>query len=295
MRSTFSAFREGAMTQPPRSQISIPDVEGILYVMPAFAARTFGAKLLAGVRLGRPPGTLVHEGVVVLFDGLTGQAKAIVDGGAITQLRTAAVSALATDILAPVDADSLALIGAGTQARTHLAAITTVRDIRRVRVWSRSLSRARSFVESVAGTTSASMTFCKSAQAAMRDAAIICTLTASSSPVILGRWLEAGQHLVLVGSSRPDARELDGEGLSRCRIFVDDKRAALTEAGDIIMALEEGFLTMASLEGDLVELVTHVHPGRKNSSDITLFKSVGLAIEDLTAAEAAVHLTESRL
>jgi ornithine cyclodeaminase len=209
-----------------------------------------------------------------------------VHAGAITAIRTAAVSGVATRLLANEDAATLALLGSGAQARSHLHAMREVRPIRRVRVWSRTFENAQAFARETHAQHGLHVTAVHTSQEAIDGSDIICTVTAATQPVLEGLWLHGGEHINAVGSSVPPFRELDTEAVVRARVFVDSRESALSEPDDIRVPLAAGAITEHHLLGDLADLASGKCHGRTSRDDITLFKSVDLAIEDLAAAQA---------
>lgn len=286
MRETFAARAGGRTIQPARSAVRTPDGLGTMLTMPAWISdpAALGVKVVS-VFPGNPQrGLDSHQGAVLALDPATGQVLAILEAGAVTAIRTAAVSAVATDLLANPDAADLALLGAGAEARTHLAAMAAVRKLRRVRVWSRSAARARAFAEATTVPGGVPVEVMASAGDAVADASLICTLTASPTPVLEGRWIAPGAHINAVGAHTPETRELDTDAVTRARIVVDARESALQEAGDLLIPIKERRLRIADIGAELGEVIIGTRPGRTSSAEITLFKSLGLAIEDVAAA-----------
>jgi ornithine cyclodeaminase len=222
--------------------------------------------------------------LVVLFDGDNGVPVAIMDASEITAIRTAAASGVATRLLARDDAADLAIIGSGVQARTHLEAMIAVRPIRRVRVHSKTPDNSHRFAEAAATRHTIDVQVAQDARAAVEDAEIICTTTSSRQPVLLGEWLPPGVHVNAVGSSIPAARELDAGAMAKSRLFVDRRESTVNESGDFLMAKQEGAIDEGHILAELGELLTGQAEGRRGDDEITLFKSLGLAVEDLVAA-----------
>jgi ornithine cyclodeaminase/alanine dehydrogenase-like protein (mu-crystallin family) len=248
-----------------RTSFEVPGQGGYFYVMPAYAG-ALGAKLVTFYPNNQ--GLPTHHATIILFQPETGEPLATMDGRLITEMRTAAVSAVATRLLARPDAAVLALIGAGVQARSHLEALRLVRDFREVRVWSP--RSAGSFAREHGVRAAAS------AEEAVRGADVIVTATTSQTPVLRGAWLSPGAHVNGVGAPRPDWRELDDELLRRARIIVDSRAAAAAESGDVIAA--------GHVEAELGEVVAGTAAGRTIPDEITLFKSLGMAVEDVVTA-----------
>lgn len=290
MEQTLATLARGDAVQPLRTATWMPDRKGLLGTMPGFLGRprTLGIKVVTVFPGNHGTELDAHQGAVLLFDVSNGCLLAIVDASEITSIRTAAVSAAATRCLAREDASTLAILGSGTQARTHLEAIRLVRDLRQARVWSRSHQHARRFAarESAGLHVQAVPT----AREAVEGADIICTVTASREPILCGEWISPGAHINAVGACLASMRELDGQAVARSRLFVDRRESALNEAGDFLLARAEGAVNDDHILGEIGEVLIERVPGRTDDDEITLFKSVGLAIEDLAAA---LHVYET--
>ncbi len=288
MAAAYRALARGEARVPPRSALVPPDRAGALAWMPAWFAPAsgpvFGIKASTVFGRNRSTPYRSHQGAVVLFDGEHGRPLAIVEAGAITEARTAAVSALATRLLARPDAGRLALFGSGAQASAHLAALRAVRPVREVRVWSRNPDNARRFARAEAERHGLPVDAVETGRAAAAGADLICTATAARVPVLLGAWIAPGAHVNAVGASVPPFRELDGEAVRRSRLFVETREAALAEAEDIRIPLREGLIGEDHVLAELGELVERGAAGRTGPAEITLFKSVGLGLEDVAAA-----------
>ena len=260
-----------AVVQPLRTMLAVPGQGGFFAVMPAYAGGALGAKLVTFYPDNRDVPT--HHALVLLFRPDTGEPLATMDGTLITEMRTAAVSAVATDCLARADAAVLGILGSGVQARSHLEALRLVRGFREVRVWS---PRSAGDFATRFGVSAAA-----SAEAAVRGADVIVVATTSRAPVLQGEWLAPGAHVNAVGAVRPDWRELDDETLRRARLYVESREAATREAGDVIAAGEPF--------AEIGEVLAGTRPGRGNAQDVTLFKSVGVAVADIVAADLVLR------
>jgi alanine dehydrogenase len=284
MEGALRALSAGKAILPLRPVIWTPERTGALAAMPAFLEepRCFGIKVITvfpkNVRCDP------HQGAVLLFEAEEGRLLAILDATEITAIRTAAVSGLATRLLARDDARTLAILGAGTQARTHLAAVLAVRNIDEVRVFSRTSEKTRAFAERESKKHGVRLTASASAEEAVRGADVVCTTTSSKTPVLIGEWLAPGAHVNAAGASVAADRELDGPAVARSRLFVDRRESALAEAGDFLLARAEGLVADDHIVGELGEIVLGRVRGRTSPSEITLFKSVGIAVEDVAAA-----------
>jgi ornithine cyclodeaminase len=284
MRAALLALAAGEAHQPLRMVVQPPGAAGLMAVMPSYLGGVdpqFGLKAV-NIFHGNPArGLDSHQGAVLLCDGSTGETLALANGAAITELRTAAVSAVATDALARPDAGDLAIIGSGVQARAHLAAIAGVRNLSRVRVASRRLEHAQRFAAEQGPQCPVEVEVCESVEAAVAGADIVVTATNATEPVLRREWLTAGAHVNAVGASLPGARELDSATVATARLFVDRRESALNESGDYLLAARDGLIGPAHIRAELGEVLAGTAPGRTGPEEITLFKSLGLAVEDL--------------
>ena len=286
LEAALRALSSGNAVVPLRQKVSLPDRSGLLGLMPGYLGdpRSFGLKVVTVFQRNHDVGRPSHQGVVMLFDVESGAPLGLFDAGAITAIRTAAASGAATRVLARADAGDLALMGSGVQARTHLEAMRCVRPLRRVRVWSRDDAHAREFAEREAQRAGIPIEVTRSAEAAVKGADLICTTTAASEPILQGEWLSPGAHVNAVGSSFATHRELDATAVKRARLYTDCRESASNEAGDFLIAKREGAFGDEHLLGELGEVLLGRVPGRRSPDDITLYKSLGVAVEDLAAA-----------
>jgi len=286
MRDALTSLADGDVVMPLRTKVGLPDGSGLLGLMPGYLGNpeSFGLKVVSVMPKNHGTGYDSHQGVVMLFGTEHGEPLAIIDATAITAIRTAAASAAATDALANKDAGDLALIGTGAQGRTHLAAIRCVRDIRRVRVWSKTPANAERFAHEEGDRFKIDIEAADSAEAAVRDADLICTTTASREPVVRGEWLSSGAHINAVGACFPAARELDTETVRRARLFTDSRESCLNEAGDFLLARAEAKIGDDHVLGEIGDVFSGKIPGRTSHDDITIYESLGVAIEDLASA-----------
>lgn len=298
MEEALADLARGRYHQPLRRMMFPPGAAGLLGMMPAYRDSSmdgdplFGLKAV-GVFGGNPAlGKDAHQGAVLLFSGETGELIAVMNASAITAIRTAAVSAVATKLLARRDAGDLAIVGAGVQAATHLAALALVRPLRRVRVASRRTERARSFASSMQRRYEVLIEAVESVEDAVRGADLIVTATSSADPVLRREWISPGAHLNVVGSSTAKRREVGSDVMAVCRLFVDRRESTENESGEYIHALREGAIRPGAIQAELGELLLGSAVGRGSPDEITLFKSLGLATEDLAAA--AYLLGEAR-
>ena len=290
MEQAFADLQRGSLHHPLRTFWAPPAVNGVTVWMPAYRSSPkpmFGTKLLFVINDNPSRGLDSHQGQVILADGETGQLRALLDASAVTGIRTAAVSAVATRLLAREDASELAIIGTGVQARKHLESIPLVRRIERVHVAGSTIDRARQFTEQVAAHTPCDVAPAASAEAAVRAADIVVTATSSPRPVIDRDWLRPGTHVNAVGASRPAYWEIDPRVYADAVAFCDRRESLQAEAGDFLQAVANGFVAGIDAVGELGELIAGARDGRRSPEQITLFRSLGLAIEDLAAAEFA--------
>jgi ornithine cyclodeaminase len=285
MASALKALGQGAAENPLRSMMWLPDKRGLLALMPSFMGQSMGVKIISVMPGNHDTQYDSHMGAVMLFEAQHGRPLALMDASEITAIRTAAVSGVATRLLAKADAGDLAILGTGVQADSHLEAMLVARDIKRVRVWSRHAENRESFAARAKTRYGVEVEPVDSAQAAVTDANIICTTTSSSEPVLMGDWLSPGAHLNVVGASVRTSREVDTAAIVKSRLFVDRRESTLNEAGDFIIPKQAGAIGDDHIQAELGEILLGQHPGRTSDDEITLFKSLGLAIEDLASAE----------
>jgi len=276
MAEALASLARGEMYNPLRFVVRPPGEASLMGIMPAHRggeSKLWGLKTVAIFPGNSARGLDSHQGFVALFDGETGETRALLNAGAITAVRTAAVSGVATRLLARDDARTLALIGAGIQARSHLDAMRAVRDFDHIVVFSRTPGK-------LAGIEDA-----PSAEAAVRDADVICTTTNAAEPIIDRAWLKPGVHINAVGSSIPTTRELDTATMRDAALFVDRRESTITEAGDFLFPQREGAIGPEHIRAEIGELLIGAGEGRRSQDELTVFKSLGLAVEDLAAAE----------
>ncbi|MDZ7361949.1 MAG: ornithine cyclodeaminase family protein [candidate division KSB1 bacterium] len=287
MAEAFKMLAAGKTILPLRPIMWLPERFGALGMMPAYMQdlNAMGLKVLTIFPGNHGTSYDSHQGAVLLFEAKHGCLLAIMDATEITAIRTAAVSGLATKLLAREDAGDLAILGAGTQARTHLEAMRLARKITRVRVWSRNADHAKKFAARESQRFNINIETRPTAKEAVIGADIICTTTAAAEPVVSGEWLKAGAHLNAVGAFTPLTRELDTAAMLKSRLFVDRRESALNEAGDFIIPKTEGALDDSHIRGEIGEILLGQIAGRTSPDEITLFKSLGLAIEDLASAQ----------
>lgn len=272
MQQALIDFSAGGVIQPLRQFINIDSYNGVFGLMPA-VSNAMGIKLVTFYPDNQAKGLHTHHALILVFDPETGEPLAVMDGRLITEMRTAAVSAVATRLLAAPQTPVLAILGSGVQARAHVEALCCVRDIEEIRVWSRSTANAATFAAQVGATV-------MGAEEAVRDADIVVTATAATQPILQGAWLKNGAHVNAVGWNGPDGRELDDEAM-RCLVFVESRDAALDQAGNV---RGSHATIMAEIGAALVS------PDRTWQEQTTIFDSIGMAIEDVSAAQLILDL-----
>jgi ornithine cyclodeaminase/alanine dehydrogenase-like protein (mu-crystallin family) len=288
MADVLASLARGDALNPLRAGYRLPGGKGLVATMPGALGGhepgAFGAKLISVFPGNREVGLKSHQGLIVLFEGEHGAPTAVVDAAAVTEIRTAAVSGVATRTLARENAHDLAILGSGTQAMSHIHAILAVRPVSRIRAWSPTRARLEAFADHASSHGQVGVEPVASAQQAVQGADLICTVTAATQPVLLGEWLAAGAHVNAVGSSVASARELDAEAVRRSRFFVDRRESALNESGDLLSAIREGVIDDSHIAAELGEVLIGAAEGRGTAEEITVFESLGLAVEDLAAA-----------
>jgi ornithine cyclodeaminase len=300
MATVLAEHARGRTYLPLRSVMMPPEAAGFMGLMPGWrgpdhdSAATFALKAVCIIPGNPARGLDAHQGLVMLFDGENGRPTAILDASAITQIRTAAVTAVATRVLARQDARTLAIIGAGTQARAHLEALATAGDFEQVRIYAPTQAHARALVEQ-AGHSGAELRLARTAEEAVRGADVVVTATSAREPVLRRDWLQPGAHVNAVGASTPHAREIDTATVAASALFCDSRESLRNEAGEFRLAITEGLIPGEEhVRAELGEVLAGTAPGRRDDAELTLFRSLGLAIEDLAAAQSAVAAAAER-
>jgi ornithine cyclodeaminase len=286
MRRAMIALSEGRAVVPLRSVLTMPDARGMFGNMPGYLAdpECFGVKLVSFMPRNEPPRYSSHLGLVLLFESEHGCPVAILDAAEITAIRTAAASGLATRLLARPDAGDLAILGAGEQARSHLEAMLAVRRLRRIRVWARDRQKADVFAAAEGARHGVAIETTASVPEAVEGADIICTLTKAREPILFGDWISSGAHLNVVGSSIASAAEIDTAAVARSRFFVDCRNSTVNEGGEYLRAVRSGAVTAAHIAAEIGEVANGTKPGRTSRDEVTLYKSLGVAPQDLASA-----------
>lgn len=277
---------QGAALQPIRTKMDVPGTGGFLGMMPGAISEPacFGIKVVSAFPANSRQGLPAHRGLVMLFEPAHGALVAIIDGREVTAIRTAAASAVATDVLARADARVLGIYGYGEQALTHVEALRHVRPFDRVLVWGRRHAQATNFAQNIEARFDVGAKAVREPDEVARHSDVICTATSAADPFFLGEWLRPGMHLNIVGSSIPATAEIDIETVARCRVYADFRQSALTLGGDIGRAIAAGAISPEHVLGEIGDVLMGRLAGRQGPDDITLFKSLGMVSEDLTAA-----------
>ena len=290
MRTALAALARGEADQPLRTLLKPEHAAGLMGLMPAYLSGRDPAYAVKAICVtpGNPArGLDSHQGVVLLSSAQTGEPLALLNASAVTEIRTAAVSAVATDLLARADATELAIIGTGVQARAHLKAISASRRLTQVRVAGRDAARAGKFAAELAGPDGPPVTACGSAEQAVAGAGIVVTATSSAEPVLRREWLAPGTHINAVGACLPRHRELDANTVAAAGFFADSRESVRGESGDFLLALAEGAIGPDHIRAELGEILIGSAPGRADDQEITVFESLGIAVVDLAAAALA--------
>ena len=291
MEEVLASLARGELYNPLRSVARPPGADTLLGLMPAYRAApapAYALKEIVIVPSNPARGLDTHMGGVLLHDGETGELLAVLNASPITEIRTAAVSAVATKALARPDAQRVAILGAGAQARGHAHAMRAVLDDPEIQIWARRLEAA----EELAGEVGA--TVAPSVDAALFGAEVVCTVTAAREPIVEKRWLARGAHVNAVGACFPTTRELDTETVAHASFFTDRRESCLSEAGDYLLAAQEGAIGPEHIQAELGEVLAGMHPGRQHEDELTVFESLGIAVEDLASAELVLRRARER-
>ncbi|MCI8505162.1 MAG: ornithine cyclodeaminase family protein [Lachnospiraceae bacterium] len=284
MRQALSDLEKGRYDMPPRMVVTLPNT-AVFGFMPAYVGDYFGAKVITAYGPNAGTGYPTHIGYVMLFEGEHCTVAGMVDATAVTELRTGAVSAVATDYLARKDAHTLGIVGAGAQARSHMAAIRTVRDIKSVRVYDIREEASRAFAEEISGKYGVPVTVCGSVREAVQEADIVCTLTPAKEAYLTRDMIRPGTHVNAVGTYTPTTREAASDLVAASRLYADQTTAMKAESGEYLIPLKEGLITEEHIVGSIGQVVNKEAPGRGSDEEITLFAALGLAVEDIACAK----------
>ena len=296
MRDAMLATSRRDVSLPIRQYLAVPGAPGKLAMMPGALGdpACFGIKLVCKYERSHHDVLGSHVGMVLLFDSHRGVPLAMIEGSSLTAIRTSAASALATDVLARKDSTRLAIIGNGEQAARHIHAMRAVRSIVTVSVWGRDSERAAQFAQRMAAMTHLPVLAHRDIEAAVAGADIICTTTAAKAPLLRGALLKPGMHLNLVGSAIATTAEVDDEAVARARYFVDYREAALVAAGELLAAINNGVISESHIVGEIGEVMAGDVSGRQDARQITIYKSLGVASQDLAAAYAVWHAAQAQ-
>ena len=291
MAGVLAALQRGELSMPLRFVFRPRGTDSLMGFMPAHrsgADSVFSLKEIAIVPANSARGLDPHQGGVILHDGETGALQALINASAVTEIRTAAVSALATRLLARPGSKAVAILGAGVQGRSHIEAMRAVLDGPEIRIWSRGSERAATLAKETGVALAAT------AAEACAGADVVCACTSARDPILSLDMLAPGAHVNAVGSSIPTTRELTSELVAAASLFVDRRESTLNESGDYLFAVEEAGIGAEHIVAELGELLEGVHPGRRSDDELTVFKSLGIAVEDLAAAELIVRRARER-
>jgi ornithine cyclodeaminase/alanine dehydrogenase-like protein (mu-crystallin family) len=282
MREAMVAVSSGGVNQPPRQILPLTSGKGVFGVMPGVIADDrFGAKLISAFR--HEPGSHLpaHQGVVVLFDPKSGAPACVLDAGEITRIRTAAASALATEVLARPDASRLTVLGTGEQAEAHIRAISATRALSRIVVWGRHPEHVQRLATELGANEGFKIEVAPDVRSAVAEADIVCTTTSASEPILEGAWLPKGAHVNIVGSSRAGPREVDIELVARSRFYVDSRENVLAQGAEFLAAREAGRIDDSHILAEIGEVIAGRAAGRVTASEVTAYKSLGVVAQDL--------------
>lgn len=294
MKKAYASLSDGKAEVPLRTRVSVPSQDALGIFMPAYVQtdedEALAIKVVSIFPNNPARGMPYIQAAVIAFDAKSGSVAALLEGGTLTAIRTGAGSGAAIDLLARKDSKVVAIFGAGVQGRTQLEAACAVRGIEKAWVFDSDPARAEAFVKDMAGkgTLPADLRVASSSKEAVQDADIICTATTSTSPVFADSDLKPGVHISAIGAYTPEMVEVPAETVRRAKVFVDSRSAVLAEAGDLIQPIQKGLITEAHVLAELGEIVLGRKAGRQNDSDVTFFKSVGVAVQDAISAQLAL-------
>lgn len=279
-------YSTGKAVMPVRLVVPLPQIGGRITSMPGFLSddKALAMKIITYFQENPKQNLPAILGTILLFSAETGKLIAIMDGSYITAIRTACASAMATKALANPQTPVLGMLGAGVQARPHIEALTRVRRLQRIKIYSPTGASAAAIKKDMEPTVKIAIDIARNAEEALRDADLVVTATTAKEPIVKPEWLKPGAHINAVGSHRPDMREIDGATLARSKIVVDSREAIMAECGDILLALKEKSIGENAIHAEIGEVLAGRKPGRSSAAEITLYKSVGIAIQDVATA-----------
>ena len=284
-------YSTGKAVMPVRLVVPLPQIQGRITSMPGFLSddQALAMKVVTYFQENPKKNLPAILGTILLFSSETGKLIAVMDGSYITAIRTACASAMATKALANADTPVMGILGAGVQARTHIQALSRVRKIKRVKIYSPSGASASAIKKDLEPATGITVEVAPSPEEALRGADIVVTASTAKTPIVKVESLKAGVHINAVGSHRPDSRELDGATMARARVVVDSREAIMAECGDILLAIEENSIGKNHIHAEIGEVLAGAKSGRSSAAEITLYKSVGIAIQDVATARLVYH------
>ena len=282
-------YSTGKAVMPVRLVVPLPQIAGRITSMPGYLNedKALGMKVVTYFQNNPQQNLPAILATIMLFSATTGKMIAVMDGGYITAIRTACASAMATKALANPETAVLGILGAGVQARAHIEALARVRKLRRIAIYSLSGASAAKIKQDMEKETGVPIEVANSAEDIVRQSDLLVTVTTAQEPIVKAAWLKSGVHINAVGSHRPDLREIDGPTLARAKVVVDSRDAVMAECGDILLALKEHSITEVNIHGEIGEVLAGAKAGRSSASEITLYKSVGIAIQDVATAQLA--------
>jgi ornithine cyclodeaminase/alanine dehydrogenase len=291
LEKAHTQYSTDRAVMPVRLVVPLPAIQGRITSMPGFLTddKALGMKVVTYFQQNPTRDLPAILATIMLFSADTGKIIAIMDGSYVTAIRTACASAMATKVLANPDSKVVGILGAGVQARAHIVALTRVRNISAFKIHSPSGLSAAKLQEEMRGRIDSAIEVVSSAEQAVRDADLVVTVTTAKEPIIKADWLKPGTHINAVGSHRPDLRELDGATLARAKVVVDSRAAIMAECGDILLAIDERSIAPSAVQAEIGEVLAGTKPGRTDESEITLYKSVGIAVQDVAAAHLVYH------
>ena len=294
IKGAFAQLSAGQADVPLRTTLEVPCHNGVTLFMPGYLAADdqMAIKIVSVFNDNPDKGLPLIHALVVVVDATTGKPAAVMDGRYLTALRTGAASGAATDLLAPQDARTAVIFGAGVQGRTQLEAVCAVRPIEEAWVYDIASEQAEAYADEMSERLSLPVRIAETPSEAVRQADVICTATTSSTPVFDDADVQPGTHINAVGAYTPQMQEIPAETVLRAKVVIDHHQASLAEAGDLLIPLEQGLMTEAHIHAELGEIVAGDKPGRESSKEVTLFKSVGVAVQDVAAASAVLEEAE---
>ena len=287
MRDAMLASSLGKVCMPGRNIMPLVKQGGGLGLMPgaSYSPNLYGLKVISVLPHNLEKGFPVISGAFLYFDSSTGKLLSLIDAASLTSLRTAAITAMATESLARKDSKVAAIFGCGVQAKSHIEALMSLENIEKIIIWARDLKKAKAFCQSFSSTSSYSIEFVESAQRAAEIADVICTVTGAEEPILKGEWVRPGTHINLIGSHDVNHKEADDELLAAARLFTDHTPFAVKEAGEFVSAIKSGKIKITDICAEIGDVINGDHQGRNTPNEITLYKSLGLISQDLFAAD----------